>query len=139
MNRIIRFIRRTLTTRVTPLAYLLAIEAIIYGLSFSVFSHTSGASLTVLYKSASFGGTPAWGMILLVAGIVLYAGMVLKNRFMTEMSALVAAMCWIFAGILYFELGLVFQLAVALVHLLCFGYCYLASSMNQLWDFAPSG
>lgn len=137
MNRILHFIRGTLTTRVTPLAYLLAIEAIIYGLSFSVFSSTSGASLTILYKSASFGGTPAWGLILLAAGIFLYAGMALKNKVLTETSALVAAMCWIFAGILYFEIGIVFQLAVALIHLLCFGYCYLASSMNQLWDFTP--
>jgi len=138
MHTVGRFIRRTLTTRVTPLAYLVAIESMVYGFAFAIAPHFSGADKTILFKTQGFAGTPVWGFIILVGGLLTLVGMLLKNKSIIGLGSGAAFMSFFFAAMIYFQGDLWFQLSIMVIHILMYGYIYLASSMDQLWDFTPN-
>lgn len=134
----IKAIRRTLSTRVTPLAYLYSITGMVYGVSFTLFTSSAGVQNTILFKNDALVGATVWGTIALVSSALLMIGLLSRNHIGTQVGSLGMFMCWTFAGIIYATGGYFFLLLpLAVINALAYGYFYLASSINTLWDYTP--
>lgn len=137
-DKIINFINKTLSTRITPLAYVYALQGLVFGVAFTFFQAQPGVQNTILFKQGALIGISAWGLTALIASAVLIFGMLSKSKFPVQIGALGMFMAWIFAGIVYFQGGYVwFLLPLAILNVLCYGYYYLAAALNQLWDYTP--
>lgn len=132
------FIIKTLSTRVTPLAYLVALQGIVYGTAFTFFSSSPGVQNTILFKDGALVGVTIWGEIALISAITLFVGMFVKSKIATGAGSLGMFLVWTFAAIIYITGGyfyLLFPLAV--LNMMAHGYFYLASSLDRLWDYTP--
>lgn len=133
----INFIQRTLSTRVTPLAYIYGLQGLVYGASFAFFSQAPGVQNTILFKNGALVGIIIWGSIALISSSVLILGLISRNKFFTQLGSLGMFMCWVFAAITYANGGYFFLLLpLAFLNMLSYGYLYLASSIDTLWDFS---
>jgi hypothetical protein len=133
------FIIRTLSYRVTPLAYLVALQGLVYGVSFTFFSSSPGVTNTILFKNGAVVGVELWGIIALVSSLVLITGLLNKSGLATSLGALGMFLAWVFAAIVYLTGGyyyLLFPLAV--VNILAHAYLYIAASMDKLFDRRPA-
>lgn len=130
----LNFVRRTLSSTVTPLAYLYGFQGLAYGLGFTMFSESAGVQNTILFKHDALVGVMIWGAIALISSILLLMGLLYRDKFLTQPGALGMFLCWIFAGIVYASGGYFFLLLpLAVVNVLSYGYIYLASSLDVLW------
>lgn len=136
-GKFIGFIDSTLNTRITPLAYLIAIHSFILGASFVFFGWESSVQASLLYQNGALFGAPIWGLLTMISTGVLIVGMFLKDASLTKLGAMGAFASWIFAAITYAQGELWLQMILALVLMLCFGYHFLASSLGRLWDYRP--
>jgi hypothetical protein len=76
-----------------------------------------------------------WGIIMLVASILLVAGMATKKKEAVQYASMIDFVLWSFAMLTYSLAGIwLIPISFALVNLLGFGYIYLASSLNVLWS-----
>jgi len=138
LTRIQTLVVKSLNTRVTPLAYAYSLQGIFTGLAFTFFQFSPGVQNTIMFKYGALVGVSIWGIFLLSSTLATFTAMVTKNKYMTMAGAAVAFSCWVMALVLYTINGFVFFLApLALSHMLCYGYLYLASAMDRLWDYAP--
>jgi hypothetical protein len=120
------------------LAYLYAFQGFIFGFAFTFLQSQPGVQNTILFKEGALIGVSLWGLIALVASITLLVGMTLKKTQLVQIGSVGMFMAWIFAGIIYMAGGYnFFLLPIAITNVLMYGYYYLASSLGQLWDYAP--
>lgn len=137
-DKILQFLHRTLNTRITPLAYLYAFQGFIFGFAFTFLQSSPGVQNTILFKEGALIGVSLWGMVVLIASIVLILGMCLKKVRGVQIGSVGMFMAWIFAAIVYASGGYTwFLLPIAITNILMYGYYYLASSLDQLWDYTP--
>ena len=139
VDKIVALIDRTLTTRITPLAYVYSLTGLIWGYAF-VFIDEFKASSTVLAQGGALIGVELWGGLVLVSTILLIFGMVFKLRHLVMVASFAMVLAWAMAGSVYFQGGeYFFRLPLAIINALCYGYLYLASSLGRLWDYTPYG
>jgi len=123
---------------VTPLAYLIALQGVVYGAAFTFFSSSAGVQNTILFKNSALVGIHVWGVIALVSAVTLFLGMLIKSKVLTGAGSLGMFLSWTFAAIVYATGGYYYMLLpLAVINMLAHGYFYLASSLDQLWDFTP--
>lgn len=132
------FVNQTINTSVTPLAYLVAMQTAIYGLQIFFFSFTFSVQQLVLFQTGAFVGAPVWGVIAVLAGGTLIAGMMIKNAGLVSAGAFLMAMCWVFAVIAYSMSGYFAHAMIAFITVIEAGYFFIASSIKRLWNYSPS-
>lgn len=136
-DKFISFIDKTLNTRITPLAYLIAIHSLIFGGSFVFLSGEQSVRATLLYQTGVIGGIQMWGMLVLVSAVLTIYGMARRVVNLTQLGATGLFMGWLFASITYGQNELWLQMILAGVLMLCFGYHFLAAGLGRLWDYTP--
>lgn len=137
-NRLIAFIDKTLDTRVTPLAYVFALTGIVWGGTFTFLSSNAGVTSTVLYQSGALVGVSLWGLSVLLASLVLLAGLMTHSVKIVMIAAFVLFLAWSAGAISYAAAGeWVLRFPLAILNILCYGYYYLAASIGRLWDYTP--
>lgn len=136
-NKIIAFIDRTLNTRITPLAYLVAVHSMLFGGAFVFLNNEASVRASLLFKAGVIDNVPLWGAIVFVSAVVLILGMAAKSVPPIQWGALGLFMGWLFAAITYAQNDLWFQMVLTIVTMLYFGYHFLASSLGRLWDYTP--
>jgi hypothetical protein len=138
MEKLRKFINRTLDTRITPIAYLLAAAGIVRGLAFTVFQGADGVTNTILYKVGPVIPLTMWGIIVLVSSVVLLYGMITKTAEMVGFGAMGMFLTWTLTAITYAINGYwPFLFPTAVLYILIYGYFFLASSLGRLWDYTP--
>lgn len=138
MERLQKILDRTLNTRITPLAYLIAALGIIRGLAFTVFQNAEGVTNTVLYKVGPVIPLTLWGIIVLASSVVLLYGMITKTTEMVGIGAMGMFMTWVLTAITYGINGYwPFLFPSAIIYTLVHGYFFLAASLGRLWDYTP--
>lgn len=140
MSNTYDFIDRTLDTRITPLAYIYGVKSVIMGMSYGFLAGVSGGVRnTILYKEGALVGHNLWGILVLVGGLLLIAGMLTKVPVMVRTSSLLLFVTWAFAAIVYGMSGFwLFLFPLALIEMLACGYLYLATGRGRLWDYTPT-
>lgn len=123
-------IKRTLTTRIVPLAYLLVFQGVLWGGAFLL--ELPGAKNTILYKNDSLIGTHWWGIIMLVSSIICYIGLLNLHQNAIYVGAAGLFTCWLFAAIVYGMGGFLFLGIIALTNMLMYGYIALGSALGLL-------
>ena len=136
-NKIINFIDATLNTRITPLAYLVALHSFVLGVAFVFFGHAESVQATLLYQNGALIGIPVWGVLTRAGAGILILGMALKLAGMVSVGSIAVFMAWVFATITYAQNENWLQMLLAIVLVLCFGYHFLANSLGRLWDYSP--
>lgn len=137
VDKIVRLIDRTLTTRITPLAYVYALTGLVWGYAF-IFIDEFKASSTVLAQGGALIGVELWGALVLSATILLLYGMFMKIRVLVMIASFALVLAWAMAGAVYLTgAEYFFRLPLAIINALCYGYIYLASSLGRLWDYTP--
>ena len=134
---IARFIDRTLNTSATPLAYLVALQSLVFGLSFALFEEWASVKDSILYPYGIWIGVPLWGWVLVVSAIGAILGLAYKNRGAVEVAGFLLFSAWTFATIAYVQNDAWFQACLASINILYAGYFFLASSLRRLWDYTP--
>lgn len=135
--KLLALIDKSLNTRITPLAYLVALHSLVFGASFVFLSWTNTVQATTLYQSGIFIGLPLWGLLTMIGAGTLIFGMLRKATSLVNTGAIVVFMAWIFATITYAQHHLWLQMVLSLITMLYFGYHFLASSLGRLWDYTP--
>ena len=138
IKKTLSIIDRTLSSRITPLAYVFALTGIVWGLAFTLFSETANVQSTVLYQQKALFGILSWGSIMLVGSIVLYIGMLAKHVRAVKYSSMLLTAAWASATVAYVMDGAaVLRAPLAIINVLCYGYFYLAVACDRLWDYTP--
>lgn len=138
MDRLRKIIDRTLDTRITPIAYLIAMAGIVRGLAYTVFQDASGVTSTILYKVGPVIPLTLWGTIVLVSSVVLLYGMITKTTEMVGFGAMGMFMTWTLTAITYAVNGYwEYLFPTSVLYILIYGYFFLASSLGRLWDYTP--
>lgn len=140
MSNTYDFIDRTLDTRTTPLAYIYGVKSVIMGISYGFLAGVSGGvQNTILYKEGALVGHNLWGILGLVGGLLLIAGMLMRVPVMVRTSSFLLFTTWVFAAIVYGMSGFwLFLFPLALIEMLACGYLYLATGRGRLWDYTPA-
>lgn len=137
-ERLLMFVQRTLTTRVTPLAYLFVLYDFFYGLGLALTTGTKGAGAEVLANIEPLITSEVWGLGLLACCVVVFSGMLTKVPEIVELGAFLGFALWVMATIAYCASGYIWIHApMALIQTLIFGYLFLAASLDRLWDWTP--
>jgi hypothetical protein len=137
MNRLLQLIDRSLNGRVTPLAYLVTIHTFIFGASFVLLSGTASVRASLLYREGALIGVYTWGSICALSALACLYGMKFKVAKLAEVGAFGVFLSWLFASITYGSAELWLQMALAVTTCLYFGYIFLASALDRLWDYTP--
>lgn len=137
-EKFIAFIDKTLSTNVTPLAYLVTVHSLLFGASFIFLGGTTSVQASILFQIGVLFGVTFWGGFVFVACILLLIGMGLKNKSLVSVGSFAMFLLWIFALVAYFASGFWFQGVLAFFTVNYFGYLNLASFMNRLWNYAPA-
>lgn len=132
-------IDRTLDADVTPLAYIHGVQGVITGVSFSFLASVSpGVQNTVLYKQNALIGVDTWGLLYLASSLILLGAMLMKSKRFVMAASMGGFTAWSFAAIVYGMNGYgYYLLPVALMNMLAWGYFFLATSLNRLWNYTP--
>lgn len=137
-NTFIAFIDRTLDTRVTPLAYVFALTGMVWGFAFTFLPGFPGVSSTVLYQYNALFGVSLWGIFMLGSSISLLYGLFTKKARVVMLSAFLLFLCWTSGAVVYGMAGeWAVRFPLAIINILCYGYYYLAASLDRLWDYSP--
>jgi len=137
-DTIVAFIDRTLDTRVTPLAYVFSLTGIIWGTAFTFLSSDAGVTSTMLYQSGAIVGISLWGISVLVASLLLLYGLLQRSAKLVMLAAFILFFAWSAGAVSYAMAGeWILRFPLAIVNILCYGYYYLAASLNRLWDYTP--
>lgn len=135
--RIMRFIQRTINTRITPLAYLFAVWMANFGINIW-WSDRKGGGVTLLSQIDALIPSEIWGLALGLAALVLIVGMLMKHKIAVQISAFAGFILWAMAGISYVLQGYIVLHGVgAVLLMLMWGYYFLAAGLDQLWDYSP--
>lgn len=138
MLKIMRFIQKTINTRVTPLAYLFALWQVNFGLNM-FFADRRGGDATVLSQIEPLVPSEYWGLALGLIALVLILGMIMKSERLVQVTAFGGFSLWVMAGIAYALEGYIWLHTIgAVIMVLMFGYYFLAAGLDQLWDYAPN-
>lgn len=138
-RKIAGFVNKTLSTGVSPLAYLVALYGLIWGLAFTVFSQESTVTTTVLYQQKALFGILSWGFLVLSSSVGLLFGLARESEITTKISAMILAASWASASVVYAMEGeFVLRLPLALIAMFMYGYLYLAASCDRLWINRPN-
>jgi hypothetical protein len=133
------WIRRTVDTHITPLAYLFALWQGIVGFNHFV-EEKFGAGATVLSRIDPLIPSQWWGLTIGISCIVLIIGMLWQHVLAIQLSAFTGFILWVMAGISYALNGYIWlHASTAFVLALMFGYFFLAAGLDQLWDYSPDG
>jgi len=135
MSKLQRFIFWTLSTRTSPLAYLVAYSSLAIGFFWTFFISLPDIQNTLIYKEGLVIGSGVWGIALFVGSLILMYGLRFKSCYAVKIGSMTNFVMWTFAAFLYVtnEYWYAF-VAFALFHLLCQGYLFLSVSLNRLWD-----
>lgn len=135
-SKALHMMKYTLGPKVTPLAYVWAAKQITYGMLLA-FTTLPGIVNLILFKADAGIGIQTYGITLMVTAIILFIGMVKKNTTIVRIAsfAMVLIMFWSFA--VYWTVGVHALAILILFDALGWGYVYLASSLNTLWDYSP--
>ena len=136
-EKVIALIDKTLSTDVTPLAYLVTAHSMIFGASFLFFANTSSVQSSVLFQIGALVGAQFWGFFALAACIALLLGMYLQNRGMVGGGSFVMFLLWIFAVVAYGLSGFWVHAVLGFLSANYFGYFHLANYLNRLWNYTP--
>lgn len=135
--KLLSLIDKSLNTRITPLAYLVALHSFVFGASFVFLSWSDTVQATTLYQSGIFIGLPFWGLLTMIGAGILIFGMLRKKFSWVNTGALAVFMAWVFATTTYAQHHLWLQMVLSLITMLYFGYHFLANSLGRLWDYTP--
>lgn len=134
MNRFRYYIFWTLTSRISPLAYLLTYVSWVIGLFFGVFDFLPDVQHSLLHQYGIIGNPRAWGFGLLAFSTVLFVGIRTANRALCRFGAMGNFVLWTFAAILYIRHEFWYAFfSFALFHMLAQGYMYLVAALDDLW------
>jgi hypothetical protein len=137
-DTLVEFIDRTLDTRVTPLAYVFALTGIVWGFAFTFLSSDAGVTSTVLFQAGALVGVSLWGISVLVSSLLLLYGLATKSVKIVTFAAFILFIAWSAGAISYGMTGeWILRFPLAIVNILCYGYYYLAASLDRLWDYSP--
>lgn len=139
MQRLARFLDKTLDTRVSPQSYLFVLTGIVTGFAFC-FLHTvsKGVQNSILYQEGALIGVSLWGAILFGGSLITLAGMALRYTTTTMIGSFLGFTSWTFAAIVYLMNGDIHWLfPLAILSVLSFGYIFLAAALGRLWDYTP--
>lgn len=136
-NAFVSFIDMTLSTDVTPLAYLVTIHSMLFGAAFLFLGSTSSVSASILYQIGVLLGGQFWGALVLVACVVLITGMYLQKTNLVGAASFAMFLLWTFAVIAYFASGFWFQGILGFFTMNYFGYINLAAFLGRLWNYTP--
>lgn len=137
MSIFARVIDQTLDTAVSPLAYLVVVQSVVFGLAFAVFDEATSVNKTILYPYGIWFGVSLWGWVIVVAASMVLVGLFHKTRLLIEPSSFVLFGAWLFATIAYLQNDAWFQAALASLNILYAGYLFLSSNLERLWCYAP--
>lgn len=131
------WIRSTVDTHITPLAYLFCAWQAVFGFN-QYWSDRRGAGATVLSQIDPLVPSEWWGLAIGVACVMLVIGMLLQRVRTIQFASFAGFIAWIMAGIAYALNGYVWLHAPsAFIVALMFGYFFLAAGLDQLWDYSP--
>lgn len=88
-----------------PFIHVFVLKALIYGILFSLFSHTASVKesnlfkLTTEYLPANAGSI--WGIFLIIVVVVHLLEMEFRGRGFGAYAAILGFMCWLYAGFIY--------------------------------------
>ena len=138
IERLLEFIQRTLSTRITPIAYLFIVYDFFYALGLALPTGDKGAGAEVLSKIEPLIGSEIWGLALLFCCVLIFVGMLTKTPQFIDFGAFFGFGLWTMAAIAYLLSGYIWiHLPMALLQILIFGYYFLATSLGRLWDWIP--
>ena len=134
---LMKFIQRTVNTRITPLAYLFALWQMNFGFNIWM-ADAHGGDATVLSQIEPLIPSEYWGAILCMVGVVLILTMLWKSTFGVQLASFVGFILWVMAGISYMLEGYIWLHGIgSIIMVLMFGYYFLAAGLEQLWDYTP--
>lgn len=138
MERVRKFIDRTLDTRITPLAYLIAGAGIVRGIAYTFFQTAEGVSNTVLSQIGPIIPLTVWGVIVFASSLVLMYGLITKDAGSIMVGSMGMFLTWVLTAITYMLNGyLIFLFPTAVIYSLIYGYFFLSASLGRLWDYTP--
>lgn len=127
------FLLKTIDTRVTPLAYLAAAQGLIWGMAFVFLHDLDGVQNTILFKQSALIGVSWWGVLSLVASLLMVIGMLCHFTVTTAAGAVGMWVAWVFALVIYVAGCYWFLAVLAVVNILVYGYIYLSARLGLLW------
>lgn len=131
------FIERTINkmfyATVSPLAYLIAIQGALAGLSFTILNWTGRVSDYVLLGATEYADKTWWSLLILTVSILLLISFKLRRRLLAMGAAFVSCLCWLYAYSIHFAVGDHIGGLPELTIGLGAGYIYMAADHNRLW------
>lgn len=130
--RLIEFIRKTLTTKVPPMVYILLTVNVIIGFCFATGIFVS-FNQSVLYASGVLVDRNLWGALLAISSTIGLLGLIGNHKSHAMFSGMVGFLLWLFAVIsLAINNSWYIMITIGMLHLLFHGYVYLASALGTL-------
>lgn len=136
-NWLTHVIDRSLRTPVTPLAYLIVANSLLFGVGTIMFDSSESVRMTVIQKVGIWDGFPVWGWLMVLSSVLLFVGMIDRSVIKTKIGAVLGFFGWTFVFVVYLEFQYLFQMGLSLMSSLAYGYFFLAASLNRLWDYTP--
>lgn len=137
-NKALKFVERTLSTRISPLAYLVAALGIVRGLAYTVFQCSEGVTNSILFKVGPIIPLGVWGLIVLASSLILMYGMIAKSKRSVMIGSMGMFLTWVLTALTYLINGYIpFLLPTAVLFVFIHGYFFLAASLDRLWDYTP--
>lgn len=132
MDRFKDFLVKSLTTRVSPMVYIMMLVSAFIGFCFFTgFFIAPGES--ILFTSGTLIPADVWGALLFICSITCEIGFLKRKWGMVSVGSFGAWMLWLFATISLLLGGHIYAfVALGLFHLSFQGYVYLASSLGVL-------
>lgn len=128
----IELIRKSLTTRISPMVYIMMFVSVLVGFFFMT-GIDMAVSESILWSTGVLLHKEIWGAVLFCTASVALIGMVKDSDWMIQLGGISGFMVWLFASISMFMAGHWYiLLTFTIFHLLFHGYVYLSTTLGVL-------
>jgi len=137
-NKAARAIDRVLDARVSPTAYLLPMQSLVFGIAFALFSGDDSVRASFLFQEAPPFGAPVWGASVTIGIITLLLGMLFKKRPAVYVASLFLFFVWLGAAIEQLHDLHWLQFMLTSTQVVTYTYFFFANWTDKLWDYCPT-